>query len=167
MTSCRSSSARRRSSADDGGPAAEVPLGRWVHAVEGQTFVVAPCSVVGQAGHDLFCDTEQKRQLLLQGGGFARIYGPEGTEFATPLAETEEGLLYADLDFSLIAIAKSAADPVGHYSRPDVFQLLFNGRRNEVVVQSRHDQGAQQAKPEITEPSDLVLLQDRSVDQHA
>ena len=32
----------------------------------------------------------------------------------------------ADLDFSLIAIAKSAADPVGHYSRPDVFQLRFN-----------------------------------------
>ena len=32
----------------------------------------------------------------------------------------------ADLDFSLIAIAKSAADRVGHYSRPDVFQLRFN-----------------------------------------
>jgi nitrilase len=134
-----------------------------VHAVEGQTFVVAPCSVVGQAGHDLFCDTEQKQQLLLQGGGFARIYGPEGTELATPLAETEEGLLYADLDFSLIAIAKSAADPVGHYSRPDVFQLLFNGRRNEVVVHGRRDGGTQKAKPEITEPSDVVLQQEQPV----
>lgn len=40
--------------------------------------------------------------------------------------ETEEGLLFADLDFSLIAIAKSAADPVGHYSRPDVFRLQVN-----------------------------------------
>lgn len=35
-------------------------------------------------------------------------------------------MLFADLDFSLIAIAKSAADPVGHYSRPDVFRLRVN-----------------------------------------
>ncbi|MFJ1768534.1 carbon-nitrogen hydrolase family protein [Amycolatopsis sp. NPDC088138] len=97
-----------------------------VYAVEGQSFVVAPCSVVGPAAHELFCDTETKRQLLALGGGFARIYGPEGSELAEPLPETEEGLLFADLDFSLIAIAKSAADPVGHYSRPDVFRLHVN-----------------------------------------
>jgi aliphatic nitrilase len=97
-----------------------------VYAVEGQTFVLAPCAVVGTAAHELFCDTDMKKQLLLQGGGFARIYGPEGSELAEPLSETEEGLLFADLDFSLIAIAKSAADPVGHYSRPDVFRLQVN-----------------------------------------
>jgi aliphatic nitrilase len=97
-----------------------------VYAVEGQSFVLAPCSLVGAAAHELFCDTETKRQLLALGGGFARIYGPEGSELAEPLPETEEGLLFADLDFSLIAIAKSAADPVGHYSRPDVFRLHVN-----------------------------------------
>jgi nitrilase len=125
-----------------------------MHAVEGQTFVVAPCSVVGQAGQDLWCDTEQKRQLLLKGGGFTRIYGPEGTELAEPLAEDEEGILYADLDFSLIAIAKSAADPVGHYSRPDVFQLLFNPRPNRVVVSA--EKREERPPVEVTEPSDLV-----------
>ncbi|MEA5360204.1 carbon-nitrogen hydrolase family protein [Amycolatopsis sp., V23-08] len=97
-----------------------------VYAVEGQSFVLAPCAVVGPAAHELFCDTETKRQLLALGGGFARIYGPEGSELAEPLPETEEGLLFADLDFSLIAIAKSAADPAGHYSRPDVFRLHVN-----------------------------------------
>lgn len=97
-----------------------------VYAVEGQTFVLAPCAVVGTGARELFCDTDMKKQLLLQGGGFARIYGPEGSELAEPLGETEEGLLFADLDFSLIAIAKSAADPVGHYSRPDVFRLQVN-----------------------------------------
>jgi aliphatic nitrilase len=81
---------------------------------------------VGTDAHELFCDTDMKKQLLQQGGGFARIYGPEGSELAEPLDETEEGLLFADLDFSLIAIAKSAADPVGHYSRPDVFRLQVN-----------------------------------------
>jgi len=103
-------------------------------AAEGQTFVVASCAVVGQAAHDLFCDTDTKRQLLLQGGGFSQVYGPEGSRLAKPLAETEEGILYADLDPSLIAVAKSAADPVGHYSRPDVFRLLVNRNANPTVA---------------------------------
>jgi aliphatic nitrilase len=104
------------------------------YAVEGQAFVLAPCAVVGQAGHDLFCDTDVKKQLLLQGGGFTQIFGPEGSVLAEPLEEHEEGILYADLDFSLIAIAKSAADPVGHYSRPDVVRLLLNRQPSPVVV---------------------------------
>ncbi|MFF3374136.1 carbon-nitrogen hydrolase family protein [Streptomyces sp. NPDC002680] len=104
-----------------------------VYAVEGQTFVLAPCATVGQAGQDLFCDTDAKRELLLQGGGFTRIYGPEGSELAKPLPETEEGILYADLDLDLLAIAKHAYDPVGHYSRPDVFRLTFDPRPKERV----------------------------------
>lgn len=97
-----------------------------MYAVEGQTFVIAPCAVIGQAAHDFFCDSEPKKQMLMQGGGFARIYGPEGTMLAEPLAEDEEGILYADCDPALQAIAKSAADPTGHYSRPDVTRLLLN-----------------------------------------
>ena len=64
------------------------------------------------------------------------------------------GILYADLDFSLIAIAKSAADPVGHYSRPDVFRLLFNPAPNRVVVSP--EQATARPPVDVPEPSDLV-----------
>ena len=93
------------------------------YAVEGQTFVLAPCGVIGQAAQELFADTELKQQLLKRGGGYARIYGPDGRDLAEPLAPTQEGILYADIDYALILAAKNAADPVGHYSRPDVFTL--------------------------------------------
>jgi nitrilase len=64
--------------------------------------------------------------LLSTGGGFARAYGPDGSPLGEPLDEHAEGLLLVDIDLGLIALAKSAADPVGHYSRPDVMRLLLN-----------------------------------------
>jgi aliphatic nitrilase len=126
-----------------------------VYAVEGQTFVLAPCAVVGEAAHELFCDTDVKKQLLLQGGGFARIYGPEGSELVEPLGETDEGLLFADLDFSLIAIAKSAADPVGHYSRPDIFQLRVNLDPTPKIV---HSGAEQRTAPPVPQFEDVELV---------
>ena len=125
-----------------------------VYAVEGQTFVLASCAVVGAAAHELWGDTEEKRQLLQKGGGFTRIYGPEGSELAVPLDDTAEGILFADLDPGLIAIAKSAADPVGHYSRPDVFRLVFNPRSNRTIVLP--DSVDPTLTPLIREESDLV-----------
>lgn len=121
-----------------------------MYAVETQSFVVAPSGLIGQAAHDLFCDTEVKRQLLSLGGGFARIYGPEGTPLAEPLPETEEGILFADLDPAMRAVAKSAADPAGHYSRPDVYRLQINRNAAPAVV---HAQIAAVAEPAIEELS--------------
>ena len=109
-----------------------------MYAVEGGCFVIAPCAIVGDAGRKLFCDTPMKEQLLLAGGGFARIYGPEGTMLAEPLAEDAEGILYATCEPALQAIAKSAADPSGHYSRPDVTRLLLN-RSPRLAVVSNDD----------------------------
>ena len=123
-----------------------------MYAVEGQAFVVAPCAVVGQAAIERFCDTDVKRQLLQLGGGFARVYGPEGSSLAEPLPETEEGILYADLNPDLIAIAKSAADPVGHYARPDVFRLLVNRNPAPAVVEAAPGELAMAAFPPAMTP---------------
>lgn len=109
------------------GPEVNVGASRQ-YAVEGQNFVLAPCAIVGEAGQALFADTEMKKQFLQLGGGHARIFGPDGRSLAEPLAPTEEGILYADIDYTGILAAKNAADPVGHYSRPDVFALHMENR---------------------------------------
>lgn len=105
-----------------------------LYAAEGQCFVIASCATVSQEMIDLMCDTPDKQQLLLKGGGFASIHGPDGAPLTTPMGEEEEGLLIAEIDLSMITYAKTAADPVGHYSRPDVFRLLFNNKPAPVVM---------------------------------
>lgn len=104
-----------------------------MYAAEGQCFVVASTATVSEEMIEMLCDTPDKRQLLLPGGGFTMIFGPDGRPLAEPLPENAEGILYAEIDLGFISIAKSAADPAGHYSRPDVTRLLLNTTPNPRV----------------------------------
>lgn len=105
-----------------------------VYAVEGGCFVLAPCATVSPEMVELLCTDDTKRALLQPGGGHARIFAPDGQEIAERLAPDAEGLLYADLDLGMISLAKAAADPAGHYSRPDVTRLLLNKTPGDRVV---------------------------------
>jgi nitrilase len=105
-----------------------------IYAAEGQCFVIAPCATVSKEMHELLCTDDLQRQLLLQGGGFARIYGPDGAPLGDTLEENEEGLILADIDLGTISLSKSSADPAGHYSRPDVTRLLLNKTPGDRVV---------------------------------
>jgi aliphatic nitrilase len=97
-----------------------------MYAVEGQCYVVAPCGVITESIMDVICETEDQRQLIRAGGGFAKVYAPDGQSIGTPLAETDDGLVLADIDLDLIPLAKAVGDPAGHYARPDVTRLLLN-----------------------------------------
>jgi nitrilase len=105
-----------------------------VYAVEGGCFVIAPCATVSAQMVELLCTDDTKRALLKPGGGYARIFGPDGQQLHESLDPAAEGLVYADLDLGLIPLAKAAADPAGHYSRPDVTRLLLNSTPGERVV---------------------------------
>lgn len=118
-----------------------------IYAVEGQCYVLAACATVSQAMIDMLCDSPDKHAFLKPGGGHAMIFGPDGRPLAEPLDESAEGILVADADPAMIAIAKSAADPVGHYSRPDVMHLVLNRRPTPTVVQAV-------APPPVTTTSD-------------
>ena len=107
-----------------------------VYAVEGSTFVIAATQVTGEAGLELFCQTDEQRALLNGGGGgggTSRIYAPDGQIISNLLDEHEEGLVYATIDLSMIPLAKAAADPSGHYSRPDATKLVFDKRPRRPV----------------------------------
>jgi|GEM_PF-6181650 len=64
----------------------------------------------------------------------------DGSELATPLGETVERLLYAALDPAALIYAKAAADPVGHYSRPDGVKPVQNRTAQRNVM--RFDEAA-------------------------
>jgi nitrilase len=108
------------------------------YAVEGGAYVLAPCAIVSQEMFDIIATTPEKAALLnpltsKPGGGFAQIFGPDGRALCEPIPEDQEGILYADLDPAMITIAKSVADPVGHYSRPDALKLVINREKRRVM----------------------------------
>jgi nitrilase len=59
--------------------------------------------------------------------GGSVIISPLGEVLAGPLWN-EEGLLTAELDFSVLAKSKLDFDVIGHYSRNDVFKLEVVGQ---------------------------------------
>lgn len=71
--------------------------------------------------------------------GLATIVAPGGKVIAGPVEEREE-ILYADLDLADVREQRRMFDPVGHYSRPDVFTLHVDTRAKSSV---RFGDGAQ------------------------
>lgn len=127
-----------------------------VYALEGSCYVLAPCATVSQEMYDLLVETEAQAEMISIGGGFAQIYAPDGSPMCENLPETEEGLLFADIDLGAIAVAKSFADPVGHYARPDVTQLWIN----------RHPQNrVEEFSPQESDPDPDVVADAEFIQQ--
>jgi nitrilase len=64
--------------------------------------------------------------------GNSIIVNPKGEIIVGPM-EKSEGLLYAEVDFALIAHAKWSLDVAGHYARPDVFKFSVNRIPNPII----------------------------------
>ncbi|MEM8544861.1 MAG: Nit6803 family nitrilase [Cyanobacteria bacterium P01_H01_bin.119] len=96
------------------------------------------CFVVNATG---WLTDEQKQQItadktlqnVLKGGCYTAIISPEGVPLAEPLT-AGEGMVVADLDFSLITKRKRMMDAVGHYARPDLLKLQLNSEAWAVVA---------------------------------
>jgi len=107
-------------------------------ACEGRCFVLGCNQFVTKdmVPGDLegIADLEDAPEVLCRGG--SAIVSPLGEFVSGPLYD-DEGMLVADLDLAEVARGKFDLDVVGHYARPDVFQLIIREQPTPPVVRDR------------------------------
>ncbi|KAL5495293.1 NIT1 [Sanghuangporus weigelae] len=105
----------------------------WQHtmrhiALEGRCFVLSACQFTKEkdypSDHAVANPNNRNPDNVMIAGGSV-IVSPFGEVLAGPLLD-QEGVLVADLDLNDIIRGKFDLDVMGHYARPDVFQLHTN-----------------------------------------
>jgi len=92
------------------------------YAIESQSFVLHATALITQKGIDLM-GTTGGPLMSTPGGGNSAIIGPDGRKLSEDIPETEEGILYANVNLDDILHSKGFVDVGGHYSRPDMLWL--------------------------------------------
>lgn len=125
-----------------------------VYAIEGSTFVLTPTQIMSDEGIKNFLLADGSVPPIYNGGGgYATVFGPDSAVLSTPLPPDVEGFVTADIDLGMIDFAKNAADPAGHYSRPDVTQLILHSQPQRVVI-GEGNFGTEVTIPELDAPED-------------
>lgn len=108
-------------------------------ALEGRCYVIGvnPCVHIDQIPADF---PHRERVWRVEPGdgewvehGNSVIIDPTGKILAGP-ARHEETILTADIDLATVHAARRYFDPVGHYHRPDIFQLTVDTRARRTVT---------------------------------
>jgi len=109
-------------------------------ALEGRCFVLGCNQYVTKSMYPADLpgveDLNEMGEEVCRGGSV--IISPLGEVMEGPLYG-EEGILYADLDLAQVVRSHFDFDAVGHYSRPDIFQLHVDERSKPSVLSSEGD----------------------------
>ena len=104
-------------------------------AQEARSYVLSASGLMRKA--DFPTDTPHLEKIMansedvLANGGSC-LAAPDGEWVIEPVGN-EETLLIATIDHSQVRAERQNFDPVGHYSRPDVLQLMVNRNRQQAV----------------------------------
>jgi nitrilase len=117
-------------------------------AVEGRCFVLAANQFARRGDYpaDYRWPNSSDPNAVLSRGGSC-IVDPFGNFLAGPSFDGE-AILFAELDRAQIVRGKYDLDVVGHYARPDIFQLQVDERpKQPVSVRPRQSSSSPRAKP--------------------
>lgn len=97
-------------------------------ALEGRVYVLSACQAIRlgeypQQHRDAFGLEFNEGDYVMRGGSM--VVSPLGEVLAGPVFDCETEI-YADLNMDLLSQANLDFDVVGHYARPDIFELKVN-----------------------------------------
>jgi nitrilase len=97
-------------------------------ALEGRCFVLSSNQFCRRSDYpsDYVSDLPQNPDAIVSRGGSC-IVDPLGNILAGPLWD-REGVISAEVDLGAVTRGLYDFDPVGHYSRPDIFSLMVDKR---------------------------------------
>ena len=106
-------------------------------ALEGRIFSLAASGLLSlddvPSDFPLRDELEAQDQATTYHTGGSAIAAPDGTWVVAPV-EGDERLVVADVDLDAVRRERHNFDPVGHYSRPDVFDVRIDRRRRDAAV---------------------------------
>ena len=105
------------------------------HSFESKSFGVVCAGFMDKPMFEFLVKRDRSVANVLENtpGAESFFVNPTGTQFGDTL-QTEEGLIYAELDLSQCIEPKQFHDVVGYYNRFDVFDLKVNRKRIEPVT---------------------------------
>lgn len=111
-----------------------VDITRFI-AIESRSFVISASGLLRK--EDLPADFPALKEMMqvpsdFFANGGSCIASPDGSWIHEPLAD-KEALITAEIDHKLVRKERQNFDPAGHYSRPDVTQLVVNRERQKLI----------------------------------
>jgi predicted amidohydrolase len=134
-----------------------------MYAMEGGAYVLVSNQIISpdgiaknSAGHK----AAEGSFMLSGGGGNSGVFGPDGRKLTPDADPMFDGLIYVDINLDDIDYAKAIADPVGHYSRPDLLRLIVDDQPKAYCVKVH-----QEASSALYQPSPTLTQQFKSLEE--
>ena len=110
--------------------APEPPISVWprqellsrAFAAQGACYVIAVGAIL-----DLDCVQDEFKEMTVERRGSSLIIDPRG-EVVAKAPAGEQTILLHEADRAILRAARVGCDVTGHYSRPDILELIVNGK---------------------------------------